>query len=126
MSSKECSICKKNQNLDAFGIDSRRKDRRRGECKSCRKTLPGYYSAERQRNHRAKLRDWVNGQKTPCVCCGFENSAAIDWHHLDPDIKDFCVGSLRSIDAMKVEIEKCVCVCANCHRLLHAGLIALL
>lgn len=48
------------------------------------------------------------------------------FHHLDPNQKDFGIGSkgyTRSFDKVKKELDKCICVCANCHREIHAGLI---
>lgn len=45
---------------------------------------------------------------------------------LDPNQKDFGIGSkgyTRSFDKVKKELDKCICVCANCHREIHAGLI---
>ena len=51
---------------------------------------------------------------------------ALGFHHLDPNQKDFSIGSkgyTRSFDKVKKELDKCICVCANCHREIHAGLI---
>lgn len=60
-----------------------------------------------------------------CENCGYNKCLdALDFHHRDPNKKDFGIGGkTKSIDKMKKEADKCVLVCANCHREIHAGLI---
>lgn len=80
-----------------------------------------------QERRLAKRRAILEGAGliTDCVICGFpkEKKAAIDFHHIDPltkgrDIADFrCISSEEYIE----EARKCVCLCANCHRLYHVG-----
>jgi hypothetical protein len=57
-----------------------------------------------------------------CTKCGFSHPAAIDFHHTDPSTKKDCVFNLiddgRYASAYK-EVEKCVALCANCHRIHH-------
>ena len=59
-----------------------------------------------------------------CIICGYDKCIkAFDFHHLDPEKKDFTIGSNSSIswDRLKLEIDKCILVCSNCHREIHAG-----
>lgn len=59
-----------------------------------------------------------------CVLCGYNRCIkSFDFHHLDPKEKDFTIGSNSSIswDKLKIELDKCVLLCANCHREVHAG-----
>lgn len=62
-----------------------------------------------------------------CLFCGYSRcSGALDLHHIDPTKKDFSLsvrGLTRSWERIKDELDKCVLVCANCHREIHAGLI---
>lgn len=62
-----------------------------------------------------------------CQCCGYHNYiGALEFHHVDPAQKDFGVSSqgyTHSWDKVKQEIDKCVLVCANCHREIHANII---
>ena len=49
----------------------------------------------------------------------------LEFHHLNPDEKDFGIGTkgyTRSIEINKQEVDKCILVCANCHREIHAGI----
>jgi hypothetical protein len=58
-----------------------------------------------------------------CVKCGYDKCvAAMEFHHRDPSMKDFAIsggGVTRSFEAIKVELDKCDLVCANCHREIH-------
>lgn len=60
-----------------------------------------------------------------CQFCGYNKcQEALDFHHLDSKKKDFNIsGGTKSFERLKPEIDKCVLVCANCHREIHAGLI---
>lgn len=60
-----------------------------------------------------------------CVICGYNKcDHALDFHHIDPTKKDFEVNRrlTLAIDTLRKETEKCVLVCSNCHREIHAGL----
>jgi len=60
-----------------------------------------------------------------CAICGFNKSYALDFHHLNPDEKEFTFGHARGNiigwDKLVIEVRKCICLCANCHRGHHAG-----
>lgn len=64
-----------------------------------------------------------------CIICGYNRcDAALEFHHLDSSKKDFSIskdGNTRSWEKVKMELDKCVCVCANCHREIHSGIINL-
>lgn len=56
-------------------------------------------------------------------------ACVLDFHHKDPSSKEFGVSGSRqgshSLCSTVSEIRKCVLLCANCHRLVHAGLLDL-
>ncbi|QOE32633.1 HNH endonuclease [Klebsiella phage Muenster] len=58
-----------------------------------------------------------------CEKCGYDKCiAALEFHHLDPNEKDFGIsssGHTRSFEKLKIELDKCIMVCANCHREIH-------
>ncbi len=64
-----------------------------------------------------------------CKVCGYDRCLqAMDVHHLDPTKKSFGIsakGYTRSWDAIRSELDKCVLLCANCHREIHAGITQL-
>lgn len=52
-----------------------------------------------------------------------KNYAVFDFHHLDGSTKDFALSSTvnqKTWGMIEKELEKCVLVCGNCHRLRHA------
>jgi hypothetical protein len=59
-----------------------------------------------------------------CVICGYNKCPdALDFHHVNPDEKDFNIsGGTKSFESLKPELDKCILVCANCHREIHAGI----
>ena len=64
-----------------------------------------------------------------CQICGYDRCIeALEFHHLDPTQKDFGIsqkGYTRSWEKVKEEADKCVLLCANCHREVHAGRLQL-
>ena len=59
---------------------------------------------------------------TPCEHCGEFDVAFMDWHHLNPEDKINSVSYIlhkRGLDMLLQEIDKCICLCSNCHRRLH-------
>lgn len=62
-----------------------------------------------------------------CECCGYNRCQnALDLHHINPDEKDFEWGVIRAnpIAWKRIvpELRKCILVCSNCHREIHAGI----
>ena len=64
-----------------------------------------------------------------CQVCGYDRcTEALEFHHLDPTEKDFGIshkGYTRSWEKVKEEADKCILLCANCHREAHAGMLQL-
>jgi len=59
-----------------------------------------------------------------CLCCGYNRcQEALEFHHLDPAEKDFVISAATStkFENVQDELDKCILVCANCHREIHAG-----
>ena len=60
-----------------------------------------------------------------CKGCGRSGPSAIfDFHHIDAATKDFGIGQdgvPRKWAKVVAELAKCVMLCANCHREVHAG-----
>lgn len=66
---------------------------------------------------------------TGCLVCGESRHGSIlDYHHVDPTFKSFGIaqgGITAPLPVLLKEIKKCVVLCSNCHRLLHAGVLEL-
>jgi len=82
--------------------------------------------AKRRKVIKEKAIEYLGGK---CSFCGYARSyAALDFHHIDEKSKSFGLsqrGLTRSWERTKKELDKCVLVCANCHRELHVGLLQL-
>ena len=88
------------------------------------------YMIEAVQRRREKVRLMAIEYKGGCCrICGYNRCLkALEFHHLDPTKKDFGISSkgyARSWEKVKNEIEKCVLLCANCHREFHAGMLQL-
>lgn len=76
---------------------------------------------------RKKLRQMAIEYKGgTCQLCGYDRcDEALEFHHPDSSDKDFGIsakGYTRSWTKVKEELDKCILLCANCHREVHAGL----
>ncbi len=76
---------------------------------------------------RRKIRLLAIEQKGgACSQCGYKKCIeALEFHHLDKARKEFGLsqgGLTRSWERVQKEIAKCILVCANCHREVHAGI----
>lgn len=74
---------------------------------------------------RKKIKIWALEYKDgKCQKCGYNKCPdALEFHHLNPDKKDFSLSDRNlSLDweNIKKELDKCILICANCHRELHA------
>ena len=60
-----------------------------------------------------------------CSDCGIVYPHYVyDFHHIDQDLKSAELGRLLNcaISVVMEEIKNCVLLCANCHRIRHAGM----
>lgn len=57
-----------------------------------------------------------------CCICGYDKCIdALEFHHRDPSIKEFKLGSGNTMSwkEYKAEALKCMLVCSNCHKEIH-------
>lgn len=106
----KCKFCGKDYLWDS---NLRKLGYRKNRCNSCGVT------AYRKRRKK-KLIEYKGGC---CEICGYNKCIdALEFHHLDPTKKDFNIsknGTCRTTDEDKREVDKCILVCANCHRETH-------
>lgn len=60
-----------------------------------------------------------------CELCGYNRSMrAFDFHHKNPQEKDFSISDQMHLpwELIKQELDKCMLLCSNCHREVHDGL----
>jgi len=76
---------------------------------------------KRRKNLKMKSVEYKGGE---CTVCGYNKCVdALEFHHLDPDEKDFGIASsgyTRSWEKIRTELDKCILVCSNCHKEIHS------
>jgi hypothetical protein len=130
---KKCSRCKKNKILSEFYLQTASKDGYARHCIICAKEYKkeNYQlnkatiiarNALVQKKHRAKAKIWYEALKEsiPCADCKKKYPACVmDYHHLRDKKYNlaYMVKSGFSHQTILIEIDKCVLLCANCHRI---------
>ena len=72
---------------------------------------------------KQQMIDMMGGE---CQICGYKKTnSALEFHHINPEEKElnFNMANNIPLDKIIAELKKCILVCANCHREIHAGLI---
>ncbi len=85
------------------------------------------YFSERISNFRKRRKRELLEYAGGIICreCGYDKDIpdVYEFHHLDPDKKDpswyKMFANNHSIEKIKSEIDKCIVLCANCHREMH-------
>jgi hypothetical protein len=86
---------------------------------------------ENDRKRRQRIKSWYLKilDTKYCISCGEKSIECLDWHHLDPSKKTNGVSRMvhdkMPIKTILQEMDKCIIVCANCHRKVHANTIYL-
>lgn len=94
-----------------------------GKLQSYCKTCFNKYCGERWVKRK---KDAIEYKGSKCQVCGYDKYyGALEFHHLDPSEKDCDWGKLRKKkwEDIKHELDKCICVCANCHREIHGSMV---
>ena len=94
-----------------------------GRSKYCGQKCKNKYVVQRRRMMlKVKSIQYKGGA---CEHCGIEFDGCpdiFDFHHKDPSQKDFALSSkgyTMSWERMSAELDKCLLLCANCHRIEH-------
>lgn len=87
---------------------------RKTKCKKCW----NIQTAEKGRENKRKGIAYLGGE---CENCGYKKNAdALDFHHKDPSTKEDNYRSRVGWKRLKKELDKCMLLCANCHREIHS------
>ena len=139
-SNRKCSACQVSKKESFFGFKNKKLGKLHTKCKECQSVYSkqhyklnksDYCKRARKNNieYRKRNRDFIKNYKTSAGCkfCKETSHICLDFHHLNPKVKDWNISIMSrgasSISTIKKEIKKCIVICSNCHRKLHAGLI---
>ena len=68
---------------------------------------------------------FINYKGNKCSKCGYNKCIqALELHHKNPEEKEFTINNAIMVKNykfknIKKEVDKCILVCANCHREIH-------
>ena len=82
------------------------------------KKYPGLARKLLLKSHTPQRDFMLKAKCKPCSDCGFQYKPwQMQFDHRNPKEKLFCISDSwkRSMEVMKLEMEKCDVVCANCH-----------
>ena len=85
----------------------------------------GGRKASKEKIH-LRNREYIRRRKEidgDCCICGESRLPCLDYHHKDPNDKVLRIAVMvkkHSLASIDTEINKCMLVCANCHRIIHA------
>ena len=142
---KFCYDCKKHLPLSEFFKNKSTKDGYQSICKNCSAVRRQKF----QKDHPEKMQEYAKAHwykyrvqkltrdrirmnarqvfldtlKTPCAKCGESRVWMIQFHHKNPAEKEFSIADGSKLHKSKEdvlhEVNKCVCLCANCHKEFH-------
>ncbi len=137
MHTKKCGNCLEYKPINEFGIKGNHFQQ---NCKICandiakkwyanRKNDPNtknlIYKRNKKKEHYLKLLTNEIKAKLGCAICIEKDPCCLDFHHKnknkDRNVSDWV--RLKNKNKVISEIQKCICVCSNCHRKIHANKI---
>ena len=77
----------------------------------------------RKEKLKQQYQEYMSDKKCTGINCGYSDWRSLVWHHKNPSTKKNGVVQLlgrgHSWDTILKEISKCICLCHNCHNILH-------
>lgn len=130
---KICTKCKRELSLDNFRWKNKSLGKKHSQCKDCQKKQEKqHYQECLQRKQSVldtaiaqKIRNTLivnEFKKCGCQKCGEVKEYLLDCHHIKTEekINNICnMIKSASEKTLKLELEKCIVLCANCHREFH-------
>ncbi len=116
---KQCTDCKEAKSLSQFYLSKTHSKGVMCYCKDC------FNKRCSQRWIKRKI-EAIHYKGAACERCKLHLSqthySVYEFHHLDPAQKDveWVKLRLKSLIAIKKELDKCILLCANCHRVVHS------
>jgi hypothetical protein len=124
-----CNVCKEEKEDDNFLFRNKEKGTKHSACSLCYKDIRkrSYeknkkYYIDKSKRYEKDIRDWYHEIKSSLKCqeCGFSHPAALDFHHIgkkESEVSNIIKSCNK--DRILEEIEKCIVLCSNCHRIHH-------
>lgn len=143
MKTKKCPMCNQIKPRKAFSDSARNKDGKQCYCKACQAGYQREHPVEDRLKYRKKYVEHTNAyimerkqrmrkridalkRRRCCKACGVSGSIKrLEFHHLDPNEKDYSISKMvsMSIRYINKEVKKCVLLCRRCHKKAHQEMI---
>jgi len=134
-----CKKCNKEKTGDCFNNSKTRKTGKRSYCKDCERNDARKFYAQNPENYKKRAKDFnkltakfyqeeLNRLKSlvGCAYCEEQEPIVLDFHHFDRSEGNHTrVRVNMGHQGLQNELKKCIVLCANCHRKIHANLISL-
>jgi hypothetical protein len=135
MSTRICSKCGKEKDIEEFPLRNRFTQRRQSYCMDCRSEMgKDWYERNKDyqkanaRKHSNEYRDaireylWNYLLNHPCESCGERDPVVLEFHHTGEKAMAIAemVTRVTSIERLEEELKKTQVLCSNCHRRLTA------
>lgn len=125
---KVCNQCGETKPLSAYYPHKDCVGGVQGTCKECRRSQNKQWQAANRarRQHaekdraRTRKQEYVIRRGSKCYDCeGKYPDCVYEFHHLDPESKEVNPSVAFKRPKWESELDKCVMLCANCHRIRH-------
>ena len=84
---------------------------------------PCYGKAKQKELKNLKKKFESYKKELACTHCGNADFRVLEFHHVDASTKENNISDLlsrkNSWQNIMTELKKCICLCANCHRIVH-------
>lgn len=137
---KKCTKCETTKNESEFPFNG---GRLRSQCKTCVAEKSRQWRLEHPHHATEYMREYVKKnyaqmksrmdakrkeiaewkQVRGCTVCGETEPWVLDMHHIDPAGKETNLAQSATLKTFLKEVEKCILLCSNCHRKVHAGVL---
>jgi hypothetical protein len=130
---KKCTKCEIEKEECEFFFKNKEKNILHSYCKTCKREFDRKIYHDDKHDRKKKIRQRANNtnkevkefykeykKKSKCSICGDDRWYVLDFHHKDNKKNLISILARRgSLRLLKEELEKCIPVCANCHREIH-------
>lgn len=133
METKQCSKCKRELPTTEFRWKNKAAGKLHSQCKDCQRAAEKIHYQE-SKSRQDAVKETAVFQKNrnimlveqykECGCkkCGEKRPYVLDFHHINPQNKTGVIAHMiksSSAENLLEELQKCVVLCANCHREFH-------
>lgn len=129
---KTCTKCNEEKPLSEFSFRNISEQKYQAQCKTCiaQRDKDSYNTESRKlsirkaaKSSQERAKQFLIDYKEEkgCCKCGDKRHYVLDFHHERDKEYDVATGVYKGMSTSRLmeEINKCVVICANCHRELH-------